>query len=44
MNTIPKEVKKKDRYKEGTPEAVELKGSHRDVMQMKQLLIGALYH
>ena len=46
-NTVPKRRKKKkekDRIKEGTLEEPELKGPHRDVMQMKQLLIGALYH
>ena len=39
MNVIPKRKKQKD--KEG--KAAELKASHRDVMQMKELLIGALY-
>jgi hypothetical protein len=46
VNAVPKrkkKKKKKDRDKEGAPEP-ELKGPHRDVMEMKQLLIGALYH
>jgi hypothetical protein len=38
---MPKKKKQKD--KEGAPKAAELKGPHRDVMQMKELLIGALY-
>lgn len=39
-----KKKKQKDRDKEGTPKAGVLKGPHRDVLEMKQLLIGALYH
>ena len=47
VKSVPKrknKKKQKDRDKEGAPKAEELKGPHRDVMQMKQLLIGALYH
>lgn len=36
--------KKKQKDKEGAPKAAKLKGPHRDVLQMKELLIGALYH
>lgn len=39
-----KKGKQKGKDKEEIPKAGELKGPHRDVMQMKQLLIGALYH
>jgi hypothetical protein len=38
MNAVPKRKGRKDR------EAPNLKGPHRDVMQVKQLLIGVLYH
>ena len=47
VNAVPKRRKKKKekgKDKEGAPKEAELKGPHRDVMQMKQLLIGALYH
>ena len=46
VNDDPKQKtkkKQKDRDKESAPKAAELKGPHRDVMQMKELLIGALY-
>lgn len=39
-----KKKKQKDKDKEEAPKSAELKGPHRDVMHMKQLLIGALYH
>ena len=39
----PKPRKKKKR-KDNDTETPELKGPHRDVLEMKQLLIGALYH
>ena len=45
VDAVPKrkkKKKKKDRDKEGTTEAAELKGPHRDVMEMRPLLIGAL--
>ena len=44
VNAVPKrkKKKKKDKDKEGTTEAAELKGPHRDVMEMRQLLIGTL--
>ena len=47
VNAVPKPKKKKkqkDREKEKVPKAAELKGPHHDVMQMRELLIGALYH
>jgi hypothetical protein len=50
-NAVPKrknnlKEKEKERHtsKEGAHKAADLKGPHRDVMQMKELLIGALYH
>ena len=33
-----------DEFTQGTSKAAALKGPHRDIMQMKQFLIGALYH
>lgn len=48
MDAAPRQKKKKkkqkDRDKERTPKAGVLKGPHHDVLEMKQLLIGALYH
>jgi hypothetical protein len=45
VNAVPKRKKQKDGdNKEEAPKAAELKGPHRDVLQMKELLIGALYH
>jgi len=44
-NGKKKQQKDKDSLllKRELPKAAELKGPHRDVMQMKELLIGALY-
>ena len=49
VNAVPKpkkeeKKKQKNRDKEKAPEEPELKGPHHDVLQMKELLIGALYH
>ena len=47
VNPASKRKKKKaqkDRDKEGAPKAAKLKGPHRDVMEMKELLLSALYH
>jgi hypothetical protein len=45
VNAIPKRKKKeKQKDKEEAPKAAGLKGPHRDVFQMKELLIGTLYH
>jgi hypothetical protein len=42
VNSVPKRRrKKKARDKERAHKSAELKGPHRDVMQMKELLIGA---
>ena len=37
-----KKKKQKDRDKESAPKAAELNGPHHDIMQMKEILIGAL--
>jgi hypothetical protein len=45
VNAVPKRKrKKKDRDNEGAHKTEELKGPHRDIMLMKEFLIGALYH
>lgn len=47
VNAVPKQKnkkKKKDRETEGALKAAELKGPHRDVLEMRELLISALYH
>jgi hypothetical protein len=43
IRKIRKEKKKaqKDRVKEAAPETSELKGPHRDVLEMEQLLLSA---
>lgn len=47
VNAVPKPKKKKKqkgRNKGKAPKVGALRGPHCDVMQMKELLIGALYH